>query len=768
MKWQPIDRYFSRCEYPLYREMTLRNLLCLVGLTGGLFGQSSLLWPTNAGKELSSNFAEYRSDHYHTGIDIKAGGAPGAKAFAVADGYVSRIATNFTGYGKALYLTTDDGKIAVYAHLESLFPELEDVLRIQQAQAGSYFVDVQFKPQEFPVHRGDVLGIVGDRGYSFGRHLHFEIRNSRERPLNPLLEGFGVIDHLSPLLSRLVVIPLDSGATVNASALPQIVPLYFDRTGVYLPPDTLQVEGPVGLAVEVEDRIQGVPNRYQIQRIRMEVDSTLVFRKKYQQLDFSRSRRINLDRDYRLYRYHLGSFQRLFVNPEGAFPAIGDGRLQLTPGLHQVDLVASDAAGNSARARIMVYSGPPRTIQVELLSRQPDTCRFLVRADTSLALHKLTVYSFTGHGYADLKEELSTRRRGPGEWQVALPAWRCERKALQFLAQFRGGLFSYPVHWIPEKLRNPVLDTRVSLDVDMVEGGVHLQLETSQTVAAHPVVYLYFGPDGRVRSIPVHQIQPTVYLSERLRPAELDRLTRVDAILRDQQEKITRFTVLPRYVDPTRRTEIYSPDHACSMLIEPDRLYAPAVAWIERVARTVDPPTGRRLTPAYQLQPFDVPLKQPVKVALQYPEPERFTANMALFYFDDEKEKWTYLETRRNDRKNLLLAEVESLDAVTVIQDSLPPVMNGSFPADQGMYRSEDVQVIRARFEDDLAGIRESEAGIIVTLDGTRLWGDYQPVKQEFRYDLVSPLAPGPHQVHYRVLDQTGNEFQTIIHFQVE
>ena len=40
---------------------------------------------------LSGNFGEIRSDHFHSGIDIKTQGTEGHQVFSVEKGYVSRI-----------------------------------------------------------------------------------------------------------------------------------------------------------------------------------------------------------------------------------------------------------------------------------------------------------------------------------------------------------------------------------------------------------------------------------------------------------------------------------------------------------------------------------------------------------------------------------------------------------------------------------------------------------------------------------------------------
>ena len=51
---------------------------------------------------LSGTFGELRSNHFHSGLDIKTQGRTGLKVHAAAKGYVSRIKISHYGYGKAL------------------------------------------------------------------------------------------------------------------------------------------------------------------------------------------------------------------------------------------------------------------------------------------------------------------------------------------------------------------------------------------------------------------------------------------------------------------------------------------------------------------------------------------------------------------------------------------------------------------------------------------------------------------------------------------
>ncbi len=87
-------------------------------------------WPTDAGRVMTSSLGEYRSGHFHMGLDFKTWGREGYRVFAIEDGWISRIKTSPFGYGKALYLQLDDGRLVVYAHLSRFTPRLIPLLSV--------------------------------------------------------------------------------------------------------------------------------------------------------------------------------------------------------------------------------------------------------------------------------------------------------------------------------------------------------------------------------------------------------------------------------------------------------------------------------------------------------------------------------------------------------------------------------------------------------------------------------------------------------------
>jgi len=300
---------------------------------------------------LSGNFGELRSNHFHTGIDIKTGGVVGKNVLAAADGKVARIAVSPYGYGKAIYINHDDGMQTVYGHLLSFNDEIEKVVKARQYDEESFSVD--FSPeQELYVAKGEVIALSGNSGSSGGPHLHFEIRKGI-KPQNPLKFGFEIKDDIPPRVRGLRFHPLAPDATVNGEHRAKSFVVTGSRGSYKLRNGgQIDVQGDFGISVHTLDFLNDVPNKCGIYSLKLYIDSVLICEQTFDELDFSTNRHINAYKDFEVYHTNRWHYHKSFIEPGNELeiysPNVNNSGVlsNLSPGIHKGLYEIKDAYGN--------------------------------------------------------------------------------------------------------------------------------------------------------------------------------------------------------------------------------------------------------------------------------------------------------------------------------------------------------------------------------------------------------------------------------------
>ena len=160
----------------LMRKILIMKILVLMLAIWSIArAQPGYIWPVKLTPDLSSRFCDHRNGHFHAGLDIRTNGRPGYRIYAIDDGYIYRLSTAHNGYGKALYLRLDDGKIVVYGHLSGFGEDLDELVRKKQMGDKKYYQNIFFDPGTYKVKKGQQIGFTGESG-SGRPHLHFEIQ----------------------------------------------------------------------------------------------------------------------------------------------------------------------------------------------------------------------------------------------------------------------------------------------------------------------------------------------------------------------------------------------------------------------------------------------------------------------------------------------------------------------------------------------------------------------------------------------------------------
>jgi len=262
---------------------------------------------------LSGTFGELRSNHFHSGLDIKTKQKEGFEVFAIGDGYVSRIKIQHWGFGKALYVTHTNGYTSVYAHLKKLAPKLEAYLKKQQYNKESYEIQLYPKADELVLKKGEVIAYSGNSGSSGGPHLHFEIRDAASKPMNPMLFGIDVKDSHHPTVNGVFVYALSDSAQVNSSNKMVQLQLKKGKENNSFIADKIFASGEIGLGINSYDRQDLAFNKNGIYQLESFVNGVKNFSYDFQKFSFGESRYINTLIDYSRFKKKRQRVQRCFV-----------------------------------------------------------------------------------------------------------------------------------------------------------------------------------------------------------------------------------------------------------------------------------------------------------------------------------------------------------------------------------------------------------------------------------------------------------------------
>ncbi|MDX5340411.1 MAG: M23 family metallopeptidase, partial [Cyclobacteriaceae bacterium] len=264
-------------------KRTLFLLLSVLWITSTLWAQEIqkgyFRSPVKPGGRnyLSGNFSELRPNHFHTGLDYKFGGAEGEPIYAAADGWVYRIKISSFGYGNVLYLKHPSGNITLYGHLRNFNPKLQAWMRNKMYEAQQNDLEVYPQPGELPVKKGELIANGGNTGSSGGPHLHFEIRDSLDRAMDPLLAGFPeILDNIPPTPQKIAIVPLEIDSRVNGKFQRiEITPVLSGAS--YRIPETIKVSGKVGLEIQSYDKLDGAQNQNGFPKFEISDDSGLLY-----------------------------------------------------------------------------------------------------------------------------------------------------------------------------------------------------------------------------------------------------------------------------------------------------------------------------------------------------------------------------------------------------------------------------------------------------------------------------------------------------------
>ena len=365
---------------------TIRAFLLFVMVLCNMTASAQSLQPPKLDNPLhldpapSGTFAEIRTNHFHSGIDLRIGGddGVGTPVYAPADGYVSRLRISAYDGGKMLYINHAGNITTVYLHLDGYHGAIAAYVRRLQAAGQCYALDTIVEEGQLPIKRGQLIAYAGNSGMSGGPHLHYEVRNTRtQQSLNPLNYGLTLVDVQPPALKGIRLLPADKKSRINSGKAPYQVDLsqMSGRLGTAVNPIT--VLGRFYIGVYASDQSEGSTQNNGYERIDIWVDGRPFFQYKMDVITYSNTRAINAQLDYEHYLATRRPYiltRRLEGDPVRPARTFGDGSvgfIATDTSLHRITVSVSDFNGNRTTRSFYVRNSLETLVPMHEIPEHP-------------------------------------------------------------------------------------------------------------------------------------------------------------------------------------------------------------------------------------------------------------------------------------------------------------------------------------------------------------------------------------------------------------
>lgn len=315
--------------------------------------------PMNFPISLAGNFGECRPNHFHSGIDIRTKQSENQLVHSLQDGFVSRVKIDAGGFGNAIYITHADGYVALYAHLNKFYPELQEYIVRKQYETKSWKQDIYLMPHQFPVRKGKFIAWSGNTGSSQAPHLHLEIRSAKtENPENPLLFFTDLKDTKPPVVHKIAM--YDGTKSIYEQTPQQIAVV--KKGNVFQPAkaDLTINSSEAYFGIHGDDYMEVASGTIGIYEMRMYVDGQPFFAWQHDDISYDITRYMNAMADYKT-KKNGGSWVQLCAKLPGNQLKIyksfttSHGVIDLSDGqVKRIKIVVLDTKSNSSTIEFTV------------------------------------------------------------------------------------------------------------------------------------------------------------------------------------------------------------------------------------------------------------------------------------------------------------------------------------------------------------------------------------------------------------------------------
>ena len=708
-------------------------LILIINIFLSIIYTDDYIWPNDYDGNITATFSEPRARRFHAGIDVRTFGEIGSNLYAIDSGHIHRIKISPNSYGKAIYLKlNDDNNIILYSHLNHFNNQIENLVdQLHQEYQSSFFDHTLTQEQYIKINQGDIIGYTGDTGSLSGPHLHFEIRNQNNEPINPL-DYYKIKDSTPPLAKSITIIPLSDKTWINGIQDYTNFKLQKINSNKYVLQDTISVIGEFGIALETYDLIDDLSFKYGIYKIDLLLDNVLTYSIQFDNYSFSEDHLIYAAIDYALLQKDNIS-HRLFnaTNDDLSFiKSTNKGKLIVDERTHNIVINIHDINNNITQIQGVLVGKILNNINIEMNNKNT-----IIKTDelfdSEIFLNVTSKYDGI-ENYISNFTKLTDRNFKINNYNEKL-------NIIEYYIKDKSGIKSKKSFFSPNN-QNPY-DIKGNIYTKHLDSGLIIEFHEKEFSGYIPK--LEITSNGIIKNHLLYRKEKNILSSKIINLKKIEKI----AIIYDTQPEIVfneYFTTLfPEYENEIEfnkyNIKLTENSFYNEMLIicSNNKSYN----FNKKLSNISDPIT---------INPNEIPFKKAIQLEYNILD----CNNCGFYKFSDNDEKWNYINTIYNSDK--ITTNITNGGTFCILQELEKPNITNLSPAINSTYKKTNLKKIKFNVEDILSGV--DPYSIKIKIDGNELFFDYIKYRNLISAKLNQSLNIGKHTIEIIVSDKVNNK----------
>ncbi|MFH0925723.1 MAG: hypothetical protein V1872_08870, partial [bacterium] len=634
-----------------------------------------------------------------------------------------------------------------------------------------------------------LIGYSGETGAGLPC-LHFEFRNKKNCPLNPLLNGINTTDTTPLTFQKLSFVPYSKESKIMGGHETKSFSFHNKGNNFYLV-DKPIVSGKQRLELEVFDQVNA-HNACGIYSLEVLLDGKKIFYSQFDELDFASSLRSGLVYNYEYTRLQPVQYLYRLYNLYEDFP-IEQGISNHLPyidfnnyksGTILMKIIARDAAGNQSIG------------QMELLNINLLSCDLYLNSDFCPHKRKLMVrirdIDSLRQGNDDCiieKIELQAKydnspgwetisvldklflaknpvviQKGEWSWGVdwKLPTSRTVNWAITRARAYNGYQYSNWSQTSPIQLNEQkiVIEDKESpllkINWTAYDTFIAIKITANELLKEDPKLIIKQSWSEPTR-VYTKQIDDLVFIGEYELTPYKPGSGSILVTATDLANNTTTTNSAFKYFSLDRKEINKIEKGNFSLYFPRDSLYKDQIVFIlpnDLSSHKLLPMLGKSFT----VTPSALPLKKSAQVTFRYKDINKHKHDpqkLGIYELDKVNNSWNFIGGDKNDQEGTISTGFKYLSTYALLVDHILPEISGLYPTDKKVVNNRNFK-LSARITDKGMGINEKK--IKVLLDGiVQKQAEYDPDRKKVSCK-VNQLSTGKHTLEINAEDLAGNK----------